>query len=133
MIPRGRYRNALRSLVAALESWNYDVILPHQDINKWGFNNLSHKEIAERCLDAVKHADAFVGLIGDSYGAHTELGVAIGAELPSLVVLLADANTSFFGAAVSQSKYVKAVRVASIAKAISMFKQTDLIRHLLFS
>ncbi len=132
IIPRGKYRRTLLSIVSALRGHGYDVILPHRDINKWGLNNLSHKDVAERCIDAVRSADAFVGLIGNSYGAHVELGVAIGAGLPSLIVLTDDADISFFGKAVSQCKYVQHIKMGSLRNVAKSFAQHDLVKQLLF-
>ena len=93
-IPR-HYRNQLLAMARAIESHGHDVLLPHRDINRWGSRTLPASQIASRCLAAIEGADAYIGLVGHSFGSHAELGYALGMGKPCIILIAQSLPTSF--------------------------------------
>jgi deoxyadenosine/deoxycytidine kinase len=128
-IPRS-YRTKLLKLVRALENYGYQVFLPHRDINRWGRRAYPPSEIATRCLDAITNCDYFVGLIGESFGSHLELGVALGMNKPSVLLFADNIPTSFFGSGVSATDRVRVLRGKNILDLASKLRENDILEGL---
>ena len=70
VIPRAGFRNVLLGLERALSSLGISVLLPHRDVNEWGRKHLTPDEAMRQCTDHVSASDLFVGILGNSCGAH---------------------------------------------------------------
>jgi|GEM_PF-254621 deoxyadenosine/deoxycytidine kinase len=121
------YRRQLRQLVHALEGHGYRALLPHRDINAWGHRAYPASEIATKCLDAVAGCDYFVGLIAESFGSHLELGVALGMDKPSLLLVADNIPVSFFGRGLVDSGRVRTLRGRSFSALIKELKRSDIL------
>jgi hypothetical protein len=126
-IPPGSYRRFLATLAKIIASWGYEVIIPHRDINGWGQRKLIPSELADKCLSAVRNADYFVGLLENSFGSHVEMGVAIGAGVPIVLLRTDDGQLSFFGDAVAQTHSVKVIRAKSRRDLLAIARKSDIV------
>lgn len=133
-IPEGGYRGAIESLATNLALSGNNVVLPHRDINKWGQRVMTPREVANECLTSVLGCDYLIALIGKSFGSHVEVGVAIGANIPVLIVMEDGADISFFGEGVASSDFAKFIKITSvdkitqsdIASMLSLLREFDL-------
>jgi deoxyadenosine/deoxycytidine kinase/nucleoside 2-deoxyribosyltransferase len=125
-IPR-TYRDNLTKLVQAIEGHGYEVLLPHRDINGWGRRAFPPSEIANKCLEAVKNCDYFVGLICQSFGSHAELGMALGTGKPVLILAADNMGMSFFGNGIAESGRVQTIRGRSIPDLARKLRQRDVL------
>jgi deoxyadenosine/deoxycytidine kinase len=123
-IPR-HYRNQLLALARAIERHGFDVLLPHRDINRWGSRALPASQIASRCLTAIESADAYIGLIGNSFGSHTELGYALGMRKPCIILLTDSLPTTFFGLGMATMGSVPTIKAQSLPKLIAGLKMRN--------
>lgn len=124
------YRRRLAALARAIESHGHEVLLPHRDINRWGKRSLPSSEVARRCLAGVAEADCFIGLIGESFGSHAELGYALGLGKPSLVLLSAREPASFFGEGMAALTGVAMIRAKSLGGLTKLIRQSDPLTRL---
>lgn len=120
VIPLGGYRFELESLALIFQQMKFDVCLPHRDINKWGSRSMTGKQVAEECIDQVLDSDIVVALLGKSYGAHVEVGSAIGYGIPIVVITLDETGNSFFGEGLSKSKFVEHLTFNNMEELLEM-------------
>lgn len=123
-IPRS-YRRTLSGLASAFEDHGYEVLLPHRDINRWGRRALPATEVADRCLDAIAACDYFVGLIGESFGSHVEMGMALGMDKPALLLVPDNVPISFFGAGVTGTGRVRVLKGRGLSEIIKKIRLQD--------
>lgn len=86
IIPRGGYRTVLLNIERTLAQLGIVSLIPHRDVNQWGLRVLTPAEAMQGCTDHVQNCDLFVGLLGNSCGAHYEFGLAIGLGKPCIII-----------------------------------------------
>lgn len=89
------YRRQLLALETIVKTQGFATILPHRDVNKWGDRLLSPKNALAECTQSIRRSDVFVGIPGQSFGVHYEIGVAAGIGIPIAVLYAEDTDTSF--------------------------------------
>lgn len=95
-IVKGTYRDTLLKISRILnKKYGLNTLLPHKDVNKWGNKQLTAKEVFETCTSHVENCDFFLGILGESHGAHYEFGVAKGKSIPSVLIKCDEIQTSF--------------------------------------
>ncbi len=92
-----RYRSELEAIAAVFEHESVQVVLPHRDVNSWGARLLTPEQVAQGCLELVRDCDAFVGILGESFGAHTEAGMALASGKPCTIVEVTTLGHTFVG------------------------------------
>jgi deoxyadenosine/deoxycytidine kinase len=100
-INRGAFRNCLLATARAMRGLGLNTLLPHRDVNQWGKKILTPKKVFELCTRHVSQCDLFVGVLGNSVGAHYEFGLAAGLDKPIILVHCAELNDSFMSQGVS--------------------------------
>lgn len=105
IIPRAGFRNDLLGIERALLKLGLSVLLPHRDVNEWGRKQLTPDEAMRECTQHVSSCDLFVGLLGNSCGAHYEFGIAHAAGKPCILIETDEFSSSFLaeGASVLES------------------------------
>jgi nucleoside 2-deoxyribosyltransferase len=91
---------------AVLEQRGWSVFLPHRDVSAWGERDITPGEVAQECLEAVISSDAVIALMGESFGTHVEVGAAVGAGIPTVVVRSDASTESFFASGVASTSFV---------------------------
>jgi deoxyadenosine/deoxycytidine kinase len=100
IIPRAGFRQDLLGIERALGTLGLSVLLPHRDVNEWGRKQLTPDEALKECTNHVETSDLFVGLLGNSCGAHYEFGIAKASGKPCIIIEAEEISTSFLGAGV---------------------------------
>jgi deoxyadenosine/deoxycytidine kinase len=100
----GGYRHALSRVSTILESLGLNVLLPHRDVNEWGKKTLNAYEVFSACSEHVINCDLFVGLLGQSNGAHYEYGLAKALNKPSIIVHCSELADSFIAEGIEAEK-----------------------------
>jgi hypothetical protein len=100
------WRRTLLAAASALEQLGWSVFLPHRDVSEWGERDITPGDVARECLEAVMASDAVVAFMGESFGTHVEVGVAVGAGIPTVVVRSGTSTESFFASGVASSSFV---------------------------
>ncbi|MFZ5824587.1 MAG: deoxynucleoside kinase [Bacillota bacterium] len=103
VIHRGRYRSILVSIASEFKRLGYNPLLPHRDINHWGHKRLTPDEVGRQCVQAVQESDLFFGVLGASYGAHVEAGMAVAMGKPCILVGLESEEMTFMSRALTES------------------------------
>jgi hypothetical protein len=101
-----RWRRTLLAAASALEQLGWTVFLPHRDVSAWGERDITPGDVARECLAAVMASDAVVAFMGESFGTHVEVGAAVGAGIPTVVVRSDTSTESFFASGVASSSFV---------------------------
>ena len=101
VIPRSGFRQELLGIERALGSYGLTVLLPHRDVNEWGRTQLKPDEAMRDCTHHVSSCDLFVGLLGNSCGAHYEFGIAFAAGKPCILIETEDLSSSFLASGIS--------------------------------
>ena len=101
------YRRRLERVVAAVEGQGLSAVLPHRDVNRWGRRSLSPQQVAQSCIDLVRECDVFVGILGDSYGAHVEAGVALALRKPCVFFEVGEFGQTFVGSGLAHTRGVR--------------------------
>jgi hypothetical protein len=101
LISVGHYRRALTRICQVLKQMGIASILPHRDVNEWGKKKLTPNLVMQLCSRQVALCDVFIGILGESHGAHYEFGLAMGMKKPSVLVQCADIQSSFVAAGVN--------------------------------
>jgi len=109
-----RWRRTLLAAASALEQRGWSVFLPHRDVSAWGERNITPGDVARECLEAVMASDAVVAFMGESFGTHVEVGAAVGAGIPTVVVRSSTSTESFFASGVASSSFVGELVVAAL-------------------
>jgi deoxyadenosine/deoxycytidine kinase len=119
-IPVGPYRRTLLALAQALDSRGYRALLPHRDINRWGSRRMTSAQVAEECLAAVKASHLFVGVLGTSFGAHSEASTAIALGIPTILFSIRGEPESFFASGIRSSGLCVSEEVGSLRQIVDM-------------
>jgi hypothetical protein len=90
------------------------VVLPHRDVSVWGETSRPIEIIVEHCVSEVKAADVLVAIAAESFGAHVEIGVALGVGLPVLLITSTSVPQSFFAGGLCESALVTKVAVSDL-------------------
>jgi nucleoside 2-deoxyribosyltransferase len=101
IIPRAGFRNDLLGIERALLKLGLSVLLPHRDVNEWGRKQLTPEEAMRECTHHVSSCDLFVGLLGNSCGAHYEFGIALAAGKPCILINTDEFSSSFLADGIS--------------------------------
>jgi hypothetical protein len=100
------WRQLLEDTERALGSVGWSVFLPHREVSRWGSRKITPGEVAAECLSAVALCDAVLAILGESFGTHVEVGMALGLGIPTVVVRSKQKTESYFGAGVADSGFV---------------------------
>jgi deoxyadenosine/deoxycytidine kinase/DNA-binding XRE family transcriptional regulator len=101
IIPRSGFRQELLGIERALQAHGLSVLLPHRDVNEWGRKQLKPDEAMRACTHHVSTCDLFVGVLGNSCGAHYEFGTAFASGKPCILIETEDFSSSFLASGVS--------------------------------
>jgi deoxyadenosine/deoxycytidine kinase len=101
VIPRHGFRNGLLGIERALNKFGFSVLLPHRDVNDWGKTHLTPEEAMKECTHHVSTCDLFVGVLGNSCGAHYEFGIASTLGKPCILIEVEEFSSSFLASGVS--------------------------------
>jgi len=101
IIPRYGFRNGLLGIERALSKFGLSVLLPHRDVNEWGRKHLTPHEAMRECTHHVSTCDLFVGILGNSCGAHYEFGIASAYGKPCILIEVEEISSSFLASGVS--------------------------------
>lgn len=101
VIPRSGFRNGILGVERALRSLGLSVLLPHRDVNEWGRKHLTPDEAMRECTHHVSTSDIFVGILGNSCGAHYEFGIASASGKPCILIEVEEISSSFLANGVS--------------------------------
>lgn len=101
VIPRYGFRNGLLGIERALNELGFSVLLPHRDVNEWGRKHLTPEEAMKECTHHVSTCDLFVGVLGNSCGAHYEFGVASTFGKPCILIEVEEITSSFLAGGVA--------------------------------
>ena len=104
VIPRSGFRQELLGIERALRTLGLSVLLPHRDVNEWGKKQLTPDEAMRECTHHVESSDLFVGLLGNSCGAHYEFGIAKASGKPCILIEVEEIPGSFLASGVSALK-----------------------------
>jgi len=115
------YRLFLETIERAVAACGYETILPHRDVNRWGERLLTPQQACAECTEQVFKSDLLVAFPQSSFGAHYEVGVAIGYGLPVVLLIPETDCTSFIMHGLASQSHVSEVRFTS---------STDLIQRL---
>lgn len=129
-IPVGWYRQALLGLARKLEKRGLTSLLPHRDINAWGAKHLNARDVYEACTAGVGECDAFVGVLGQSFGSHYEFGIARGLGKPCLIIHCSELPDSFVASGTIASESVMVCECPSIRDLPSVVDRPDVISFL---
>jgi deoxyadenosine/deoxycytidine kinase len=113
IIPRNAYRRNLLAVAEAFGEVGYEAILPHRDVNGWGRKVLTPQEAAATCLELVRSADLFCGILGTSFGSHAEAATAMALGVPTVIVAIENDET-FFGRGMRLSRHAVSLKVAKL-------------------
>jgi deoxyadenosine/deoxycytidine kinase len=130
VIPRGGYRDALSKLAKAWEQYGFTTLLPHRDINQWGKKHLTEKDVFEQCSSHVFSSNFFVGIIGQSPGAHYEYGIARGAKKPCVIIFCDQITPSFIINGVKADEQTCVVRYKRLSSLSQVVHEPDVIDFL---
>lgn len=95
------YRKTLLAITKALESSGITCFLPHRDVNKWGSKVLTPEQVVRACSKYVSECDLFIGILGESFGAHFEFGIALGLSKPAIIIHCEEMQSSFIARGVT--------------------------------
>jgi deoxyadenosine/deoxycytidine kinase/nucleoside 2-deoxyribosyltransferase len=131
IIPRSGFRNDLLGIERALRQLGLSVLLPHRDVNEWGRKQLRPDEAMRECTHHVSSCDLFVGLLGNSCGAHYEFGLALAAGKPCILIQTDELSSSFLadGASTLESDDVIVVRCKRLRDAEQLLETSMEIRN----
>jgi deoxyadenosine/deoxycytidine kinase/DNA-binding XRE family transcriptional regulator/nucleoside 2-deoxyribosyltransferase len=104
VIPRSGFRQDLLGIERALRTLGLSVLLPHRDVNEWGRKQLTPNEAMRECTHHVATSDLFVGILGNSCGAHYEFGIASASGKPCILIEVEEISSSFLSSGVSVLK-----------------------------
>jgi nucleoside 2-deoxyribosyltransferase len=131
-IPPGPYRTTLVTIANVLRDQDFEVLLPHRDVNKWGEIQLSPDQVARSCTEHVSRCDVFVGVLGQSCGSHYEFGLALGLGKPCLILAPHDTSHSFvaqglssLSGAVLRTGQVMVLKSTTLGEAPSLLRREE--------
>lgn len=108
------WRQLLEETERALESRGWSVFLPHREVSRWGSRDIAPAGVAMECLTAVASSDAVIAILGESFGTHVEVGMALGCGIPTVIVRSSGCNESYFGLGVAASNLVSALVLTEV-------------------
>ncbi len=87
--------------------------------------------VARVCADMVGEADIFVGIVGDSPGAHYELGLAHGMKKPILLLVPSEVPDSYIASGIArEDRYVLRVRIEAMSKIRNALRSEEVMMFL---
>ncbi len=106
VIPRSGFRQDLLGIERALSTLGLSVLLPHRDVNEWGRKQLTPSQAMRECTHHVMTCDLFIGVLGNSCGAHYEFGIASASGKPCILIEVEEIRSSFLagGASILESE-----------------------------
>ncbi|MGD1020101.1 MAG: deoxynucleoside kinase [Verrucomicrobiia bacterium] len=103
-ISRGEFRSCLLAIARALDTFGINALLPHRDVNEWGKRVLTPQQVYESCTSHVSSCDLFVGLLGESCGAHYEFGLAQALNKPRIIIRCGEMASSFMSQGIADTQ-----------------------------
>lgn len=130
VIPRAGFRNELLGIERALANFGIAALIPHRDVNEWGKKQLAPEEAMRACTDHVSACDLFVGILGNSCGAHYEFGIATTAGKPCVVLAIRDFPQSFLagGAGILESDDVIVLECPTLRSIEETLQSSEKVR-----
>lgn len=131
IIPRSGFRQDLLGIERALGTLGLSVLLPHRDVNLWGRKQLTPDEALKECTHHVSTSDLFVGLLGNSCGAHYEFGIALASGKPCIVIEAEEVSSSFLasGVDVLQSQDLIRISCRRLKEAEDVIQNSPVVRQ----
>lgn len=108
------WRQLLEDTERALELAGWSVFLPHREVSQWGSREITPGEVAAECLAGVASSDAVLAILGESFGTHVEVGMALGLGIPTVVVRSKQRTESYFGSGVADSGFVAPLMLSDL-------------------
>lgn len=108
------WRQLLEDTEKALGLAGWSVFLPHREVSQWGSREVTPGEVAVECLAGVASSDAVLAILGESFGTHVEVGMALGLGIPTVVVRSKQRNESYFGSGVADSGLVAPLTLSDL-------------------
>lgn len=108
------WRQLLEDTEKELRLAGWSVFLPHKEVSQWGCREITPGEVAAECLAAVASSDAVLAILGESFGTHVEVGMALGLGIPTVVVRSKQKAESYFGSGVADSGFVAPLTLADL-------------------
>lgn len=108
------WRQLLEDTERALRLAGWSVFLPHRRVSYWGSREITPGEVAAECLAAVASSDAVLAILGESFGTHVEVGMALGLGIPTVVVRSKQRTESYFGSGVADSGFVAPLMLSDL-------------------
>ncbi len=108
LFPRGHglvpehYRSFLERIESLFVGMGFRVVIPHRDVNKWGSVELESEQVVYSCAQQVSQSDLIIAILGQSHGAHFELGYAWGLGKPCIALRYEDLDVSYFARGVNE-------------------------------
>ncbi len=130
IIPRAGFRQDLLGIERALVTLGLSVLLPHRDVNEWGRKQLTPDEALKECTNHVSTSDLFVGLLGNSCGAHYEFGIALASRKPCILIEAEEISTSFLASGVDilQSEDLIHISCRRLKEAEEILQNSPVVR-----
>jgi deoxyadenosine/deoxycytidine kinase len=131
VIPRSGFRQDLLGIERALGSHGLTVLLPHRDVNEWGRKQLKPDEAMRECTHHVSTCDLFVGLLGNSCGAHYEFGIAFASSKPCILIETEDVSSSFLasGASILESDDLIHLKCSHLRDAEELLRSSPIVHN----
>jgi nucleoside 2-deoxyribosyltransferase len=119
------WRRTLLEAACSLESLGWSVFLPHRDVSAWGEREITPGDVARECLAAVMASDALIAFMGESFGTHVEVGVALGVRIPTVLVRSDESTESYFAGGVASSSLVGELVVRALEELPRVIERGD--------
>ncbi len=130
-IKRGRFKDALLDIEKNLMTQGFVTVIPHRDVNEWGRIILNPKQVTSICTEQVSHVDLFVGLLGNSHGAHYEFGIARGKGKPCIIIHCNELGESFIAEGVTgENASVLSISANKISNIRKRFMEEDVVEFI---
>lgn len=131
VIPRSGFRQDLLGIERALGTLGLSVLLPHRDVNEWGRKQLTPDEALRECTHHVSSSDLFVGLLGNSCGAHYEFGIALAASKPCILIEAEEILSSFLASGINvlQSNDLIRIKCRRLKEAEEIIRTSTIVRQ----
>jgi nucleoside 2-deoxyribosyltransferase len=120
------WRQLLEDTERALGLAGWSVFLPHREVSRWGSREITPGEVAAECLSAVALSDAVLAILGESFGTHVEVGMALGLGIPTVVVRSKQKTESYFDTGVADSGFVAPLILSDLRECLQLLRPVGL-------
>lgn len=114
VLPKSYQKKLLAIKKEIKTKWNYETLLPHQDINNWGKKELSASSVMQSITDGLNAASVVLAIPGESIGVHFEIGYALSQNKKIIIFEVSELKNSFFVKGFIGLNNTKVISVKSI-------------------